>query len=69
MANHIPRNFNHILAELTTSGMAGKAGDVFEIVKSENGGYTGTSLATEKEWHIFPSHLRMEHLWKIIEIV
>ena len=67
--NRIPRHFNHILAELVTKTNAGNPGDIFEIVRNERGGLSGTSLASEKEYAICPSILRNENVYHIIEIV
>ena len=67
--NRIPRKFNYMLIKAVTDSNAGKPGDVFEVVKNDNGGYSGTNLTTEKEYHIFPSHIRNEHLFEIVRVV
>ena len=67
--NRIPRNFNYMLIKAITDSNAGKSGDVFEVVKNDNGGYSGKNLTTEKEYHIFPSHIRNENLFEIVRVV
>ena len=68
MANRIPRNFKHMLIEALTQSNAGNPGEIFEIVRDATG-YHGTSLVTGKEWTFFPSMIRNENLFKIVEVV
>ena len=66
--NRIPRNFNHMLIKALTESNAGKPGDVFKIVKDEQG-YHGTNLTTEKVYAFPPAHIRNEHMFEIVRVV
>ena len=66
--NRIPRTFDHILAEALTHSNAGRAGDLFYVVKTDNG-YIGTNTRTEKEYSVFPNSLRNDHYFKFVEVV
>ena len=68
MGNRIPRNFDFILAEALTTNNAGVKGDLFYIVKDENGRYIGTNTRTEKEWGMFVSSLRNENYFKFLRV-
>ena len=67
MGNRIPRKFNRIKGIMLIDTNMDKKGDILHIYKNDYG-YLSLNTRTQKHAYYFPSMLRNEEIFELVDI-